>query len=60
MDEFDRVLSTKLTCAKKNVVDNETKLDELSTKLEKIEETRKEVKKQKQLFTYPSNKLVIL
>lgn len=42
LDEFSRVLSTKLLCAK-NAEENETKLNGLSTELEKLEENRKEV-----------------
>lgn len=45
LDEFNRVLSTKFIYAKENADDNETKLNDLSRELEKLEETRKEVKK---------------
>lgn len=43
LDEFNRVLSTKLLCAKQNAEENETKLNGLSTELEKLEKSREEV-----------------
>lgn len=43
LDEFNRVLSTKLLCAEQNAEDNESKLNRLSTELEKLENSREEV-----------------
>lgn len=42
LDEFNRVLSTKLLCAEQNAEDNESKLNRLSTELEKLENSREE------------------
>lgn len=43
LHEFNRVLSTKLRCAKENAEDNEAKLEEMSRKLEELEKSRQEV-----------------
>lgn len=45
MEEFDRVLSTKLECASKDAEENKKTLDEMSEKLTEVERKRIEVKK---------------
>lgn len=43
LDEFNRVLSIKLLNADQSETENQAKLDEFSSELEKIETTRREV-----------------
>lgn len=45
LEEFDRVLSTKLECASKDAEENKKTLDEMSEKLTEVERKRIEVKK---------------
>lgn len=45
LDEFHRVLTTKLAVAKQSTDEIETNLDRLATELGKLENSRKEVTK---------------
>lgn len=45
LEECNRVLSTKLLNAEQSDTENQTKLDYVSSELDKIEETRKTVSK---------------
>lgn len=50
LEEFNRILSTKLECAKKNGRENQKYFDQMSNALYNLEKTRKEVKL-KQILT---------
>lgn len=47
LEEFNRVLATKLKCANENAEESQQLYDDLSNELQKLEKTRKEVNKMK-------------